>query len=346
MNNETMCRRWQLTINNPNDYGFDHQRIKEILCEFKSLTYYCMCDEQGTTHHTHIYFVCANGVRFRTVQERFEKKAHIEYPRGTHKQNRDYITKENPKYLEKAETKIDGTFEEWGELPPDRQGQRTDLDALYDVIASGSTVEQIVSDYPEYIMQIDKIQKAIDVVNSKRNKTQLRDVWVNYVYGVPRSGKTSFWYGGRYDYSEVYRISNYNNPWDNYQSEKVVILDEFRSSLPLEFMLNVMDRYPLQLPSRYNNKWASFTEVIIISNMPLYSQYSHIQKSDQITKDLQFKAFLDRINTVWVFNDTETYQPEFFGTLEKYNEKYDKLGYKKISKDIQLSLNLQEEIPF
>lgn len=350
MNNNTQCRKWQITQNNPNDFELDHNKIKEILGEFKNMVYYCMCDEIGenNTYHTHIFFYTANGVRFSTVKNRFPK-AHIEMARGTNKENRNYVRKEGEKYKDKKETNLETTFEEWGELPIDRQGARTDLDNLYDVIKTGANIGEILEDYPEYLLKIDKVQKAIDTINAKQYKTTLRKVTVNYVYGCPRSGKTSHFFGGLFDYSECYRVSSYEHPFDNYSGEKILILDEFRSSFKLEFMLNIMDVYPLQLPSRYNNKWASFEEVYIISNMPLMQQYQNIQKSDSKTKDMQFHAFLKRIKYVWVFNDPKTREVEFCGSLEDYIKLYNDFGKKREQPIKQFSFAdyiPNEEIPF
>ena len=44
---DTRSRKWQLTINNPIEKGFTHDKIKEILSEFSSLVYWCMSDEVG-----------------------------------------------------------------------------------------------------------------------------------------------------------------------------------------------------------------------------------------------------------------------------------------------------------
>ena len=40
-------RKWQITINNPQDKGLDHDTIKLALDDLRSLDYYCMADEIG-----------------------------------------------------------------------------------------------------------------------------------------------------------------------------------------------------------------------------------------------------------------------------------------------------------
>ena len=55
--NNSQRNAYQLTINNPLDYGFDHLTIKKTLVEnFTTLRYFCMADEIGKReHHIHIY---------------------------------------------------------------------------------------------------------------------------------------------------------------------------------------------------------------------------------------------------------------------------------------------------
>lgn len=52
---DSQSRKWQITINNPIEKGFDHHKIKGVLSELKSLQYCAMADEAGQTHHTHLY---------------------------------------------------------------------------------------------------------------------------------------------------------------------------------------------------------------------------------------------------------------------------------------------------
>lgn len=55
MAKEFATRRYQLTINNPKEHGYDHDTIKAILAKGAKLLYWCMCDEEGKeeTYHTH-----------------------------------------------------------------------------------------------------------------------------------------------------------------------------------------------------------------------------------------------------------------------------------------------------
>ena len=82
---DKQARKWQLTINNPQDKGLDHDAIKKALEQFKSCVYWCMADEVGLdthTPHTHLFFCLKTPGKFSTVKKRFPD-AHIEAAHGT-----------------------------------------------------------------------------------------------------------------------------------------------------------------------------------------------------------------------------------------------------------------------
>lgn len=106
MQADSRSRKWQITINNPVEKGYTHEKIVEILKEFKSIVYYCMSDEIGEagTYHTHIFIAAGSGIRFSTLLNRFEK-CHFEMANGNCQQNRDYVFKESKwKNDKKADT--------------------------------------------------------------------------------------------------------------------------------------------------------------------------------------------------------------------------------------------------
>ena len=99
---DTKSRKYQLTFNNPLEYGYTHESINNIMKNF-NYSYYCLCDEIGleeSTQHTHLYFVCENAVRFSKVKKLFAS-AHIEPAKGSSQDNRNYIRKEGKYQNEK-----------------------------------------------------------------------------------------------------------------------------------------------------------------------------------------------------------------------------------------------------
>lgn len=304
---DTRSRKWQITINNPKEKGFDHERIKEQLGTFKSCVYWCLSDEIGEngTYHTHIFMACSDAVRFSTIKKKFER-AHFEMAKGTSKENRDYIFKEGKwEKDKKKETNLPETHEEFGDMPVERQGQRNDLIDLYDMIKQGLSNFDIIEENPAYMMHIDKIERARQIVKEEKFKNVLRDLEVTYIWGDTGTGKTRS-VMDQYGYENVYRITDYNHPFDSYKGQDVVIFEEFRSSLKIQEMLNYLDRYPLELPCRYLNKIACYTKVYIISNIPLTCQYDYIQQQYPET----WEAFCRRIYNIQHFTREQPVEDE------------------------------------
>lgn len=300
MEDKVQNRKWQLTINNPADKDLVHENIKAILSKWRWLKYWCMCDEVGHkgNYHTHIFIYGNTATNFITVKNKFPS-AHIEFGKGTIQQNRDYIRKEGKwKGSTKEDTNLIETFEESGEMPEEKQGKRNDLINLYDMIKSGMSNYEILEQNPEVMLHIDKVERVRYVVKQEQYKNKFRELEVCYCFGKAGCGKTRS-IMEQYGYENVCRVTDYKHPFDNYKGQDVIIFEEFRSSLKIQDMLNYLDGYPLDLPCRYNNKIACFTKVFIISNISLNMQYTDVQRNFEET----WKAFLRRINNVWVYSD-------------------------------------------
>lgn len=284
-------RKYQITINNPLEKGYTHERIKEILNEFTNLIYACFCDEIGLengTPHTHIFIICKNGVMFSTVQKRFYG-AHIEAAKGKNIDNYNYIRKIGEKYENKKESNLTETFEEIGELPKDRGNSVNLSEQIYEMIENGCSVPEIINEYPNAIRQITNIEKTISMYKADKVKNLFRKLDVSYIYGATGVGKTRT-VMEKFGYENVFRITNYKHPFDNYNGQDVILFDEFRSSLPISDMLVYLDGYPVNLPCRYADKPALYTKVYIISNISLEKQYVEVQKYEPET----YNAFLRR----------------------------------------------------
>lgn len=297
MTNNTQSRKWQITINNPIEKGYSHEKIIDIVSNFKSVIYFCMSDEIGEngTYHTHIFLCSKSGIRFSTIKKNFEG-GHFEMCRGTASENKDYVAKTGKWEKDrKKETCINGTFYESGELPVEAKGNKISFDDVYDLLGSGLTTMQIVEEYPSLLLQMDKIEFARQAFLREKYKTTRRDLEVIYIYGASRTGKTRL-VMDKYGYDKVYRVTDYKHPFDNYNSQDVIIFEEFRSSLPLAEMLNYLDNYPVELRCRYANKQALYTKVYVISNIALTDQYPGNDSRD-------LDAFYHRFNLVRHFEN-------------------------------------------
>lgn len=294
MAREKSSRKYQLTINNPIEHGFTHEQIKNNLDTIKT-EYWCMCDEVGAekTPHTHIFLYSKNAIMFSTIQKRFYG-AHIECAQGTCQENRDYIRKEG-KYLdsEKKETNLLETFEEFGEMPIENKGSKNNVSyQVWQMLQDGYSDYDIMDRFPSYITKSSHLDRTRQIIRQKNYKNTFRKLEVTYICGETETGKTRYVLD-KYGYENVYKITNYEHAFDEYEGEDVILFDEFRSSLPLSDMLQYLDGYPCRLKARYNDKQACYTKVFIVSNIPFEKQYIHYQENEHKS----WQAFRRRITT-------------------------------------------------
>ena len=295
-------RKWMLTINNPQTCGLDRNRILEILSLF-SLRYCCMADEIATTgtYHTHIFLHCKSSIRFETVKNRFPT-AHVEKALGTAWENREYIQKSGKwANSEKAETSVEGTFYELGDVPTKSEESNPMMYKLLQDVKDGKTNTEIIEENPSLAFKIRDIDAVRENYRKDKYIAEYREVQVIYLFGASGTGKTSSIYKN-HPMSEICRITSYGNRngmlFDAYHGQDVLVFEEFNSQIPIETMLNYLDIYPLMLPARYSDKVACFTKIYITSNLPLHEQY----KAEQMSRPETWNAFLRRIDKVYAYH--------------------------------------------
>ncbi len=298
MGNNSQSRKWALVINNPLEAGLDHGAITDILHRF-SPGYFCMADEIATTgtYHTHIFLYAPSPIRFSTIKGRFPV-AHIEKAYGSAHDNRDYIRKEGKwADTDKAETSVPGTFEEWGDLPAEKEEQAPEMFKLMRELREGASTMEIIEEHPNLAFRIKEIEALRQVILSEKYSVEKRDLEVSYLYGASGTGKT-WGIFEQNDPREICRITDYGGKngvrFDAYRCQAVLVFEEFHSQIPISAMLNYLDIYPINLPARYNDRVACYTKVYLTSNIPLEQQYRDIQRDKLET----WRAFLRRIHNI------------------------------------------------
>lgn len=141
-------------------------------------------------------------------------------------------------------------------------------------------------------------------------KSEFRKLAVTYVWGATGAGKTRS-IMERHGYENVYRVTDYDHPFDTYAGQEVLMLDEYRGQFMIHQVLNFLDGYPLELPCRYANRIACYTVVYLVSNVDIYEQYPNIQREQPAT----WSAFLRRVHGVTKFF-SDGRQMEY--TLQEY----------------------------
>ena len=188
---DTQSRKWMLVINNPEEHGLTIEKIIELLNLFHP-DYFCLAAEISSTgtYHIHIFLYSTSPMRFYTVKKRFPT-AHIEKANGTCHENRDYIRKEG-KWADtaKAETRVGGTFQEFGTLPNESEEKSPKMAQLIQYIKDGLTNLEIIEIDPSYGFKTREIDLLRQQLLEEKYTRENQDVIVHYIYGDSGTGKT------------------------------------------------------------------------------------------------------------------------------------------------------------
>lgn len=248
--------------------------------------------------------------RLARVKKLLGSGVHCEVARGNRNQCRDYCMK--------TETRVSGPFE-FGEWVESKQGERTDLAAVYDAIKEGKDESEVLDLYPkEYIKFCRGIREATFVLNKKNAKDVRRTSMECTVYwGASGSGKTRRVHD-RCKPNELYSITRDGGSqiwWDGYEGESTLLLDDFYGWISWGFMLRLLDIYPLRLPIKGGHTWARWTRIYITSNLPWHDWYTDTERKDA-------KALERRITRIYQFGeDGEIYLQK--GTEEETDQQSD-----------------------
>lgn len=294
---DTQSRKWQLTLNNPADKGLDHDEIKHRLDQLKSAVYWCMADEIGLdtqTPHTHIYVQLRSPARFSRIKKLFPD-AHIEQARGSATENKVYVEKSG-KWADdaKADTCVPGTFEEWGELPDEQQGHRSDLDEIAAMLDDGMTPAEIMATNFAY-RRYERMIKGAFFDKRRRETPVKRDVQVHYLVGESGSGKSYIYVQLCEEHGEddCYIVSDYSaaGGWDDYCGQSFVVLDELKGQVPFSTLLQWLDVYKIQIHARYSNVYSLWEHVYITSVFPPEELYRKMVEEGRRGLDKQQQLF-------------------------------------------------------
>lgn len=327
-----MCKSAFCVINNPRYViTYEHDKAGEIVkddngkpviltqepTEYYSLTPQQICDSilnkwiaEGEEHtgavllcessegleHLHCVFESKKNFRPLSVLKRLYPKIHIEPTKGSKKDVEDYINKVG-KFEEKGEKII--AKSQVGEIKG-CQGKRNDLISLAeirDLIYSGQTPKQIYRQFPQALKSKTAVEELFYLYRSD-NTPPVREVNVNWLFGNTGCGKSYTFKQlcDKHGEENVYLVSDYDNPFDNYQGEPIVIFDEFRGQIRYSNFLGMLDCYKQQVKARYSNKVMLWTDVYITSPFLPFELYQSVrERNDKYDSLSQLIRRIDKI---------------------------------------------------
>jgi len=280
------------TLNNPTVEDFE--RI-DGLRSGGYVKYFVYQRERGANDTPHIqgYVVGKDSRDLAGWKRLLGDRAHIERANGTAAQNRAYCTKED--------TREPGTEPvEWGTCP--QQGQRTDLDAVYSLIASGANEREILEKDPSsYIKYSGGIKRAL-VLHLPRRAWKTTVFWW---YGSTGTGKSR---EAAERFPEAYWKPGASKWWDGYDGQSDVIVDDYRRDLcTFAELLRLLDRYPMLV--EYKGGTTQFVARNIIITTPRSPRVTWQGRTEEDIAQLE-----RRIEEVRCFGE-EPIEPTFVATF-------------------------------
>ena len=302
MENDVRSRSWFCVFNNPENHGFSGspeeiaEQMKErwIADNPQRTCAVAYCVSADGLHHCHAVFEDTKTMRFTAVQKLFPGM-HIEVTKGNKDQAEDYINKRG-KWQEKGETIL--CIVRNGEIKG-CQGQRRDFDIIDDLIQQGKTPNEIMSMSFSYRRFSGMIRDAY--YQKRVSETPLqREVKTYWHVGLSGSGK-SYCYvtlSKQYGSDSVYLLNDYEHGFDKYNGEPVLFMDEFRGQFRYGVLLNILDCYRVQVPCRFSNAYALWTQVHITSILPPEVVYEkmvqdnrHLDTIDQLLRRIDIVVY-------------------------------------------------------
>lgn len=280
------CRDWCFT-------SFDVSNYEKWMNEefnLGSKCKYCVyqkeiCPDSGKVH-IQGYIEFKNTISMSNLKKILDSnELHVEKRKGKDFEARDYCMKE--------ESGIEGSIIEINEFVANAQGFRSDLVEIYKLLKEGKDDFFIQEMYPGTYMRYYKGINRMRANLWSRKCGSYRDVNVEVNIGEAGSGKTRSVYD-KYGCENVYRLrkSNNDNIWfDDYNGQKVLLIDDFYGWIKYSQLLELLDGYVLQLDCKGSHTYGIWEKVVITSNKNI----------DEWYKQGLSKAIARRVNVVNMF---------------------------------------------
>lgn len=263
----TRVRAWVFTLNNYTDadyaYFKDTLKCRYIICGKE------VGEKKGTPHlQGYIYF---DNARTFSAMKKVHSRCAWDDARGSTEDNEKYCSKE-------------GDWFERGENP--KQGRRVDLEGRKKQIMDGMRVEDIMMEdpmcYHQYGRTMDKIE---DVRMRKMFRTEMTEgLWL---YGKTGTGKSHRCFHD-FDPDKTYVWPNDGKWWDGYRQQDIVVFNDFRGEIPYNFLLQLIDKWPMTVPRR-NREPMPFVskKIIITSSLPPDKVFKNREVEDHLEQLLR-----------------------------------------------------------
>jgi len=220
------------------------------------ITYVCGQLESAGHRHFQGYVELEARQRVPWLKHNLSPTAHFEVRHGDQDQAIDYTRKED-------ETTIEGTWIELGEPTDERKGKRNDLLDVKAMLDDGSSMVDVADQhFGSFVRYAKSFDRYVQMKQPRRDINIAPIVEVHF--GPPGVGKTALAWTR---YPELYTKSPKNKWWDGYVGQDTVLLDDFKAWFPWSYLMQLLDRYPMQVETKGGFVHMRATRFIITCNV-------------------------------------------------------------------------------
>lgn len=276
-----------------------------------------VCMSANNLYHMHMALITNTTTLGYVAKTMWD--SYTEPMKGSRRQLKSYLLKEG-EFKEKGEIIL---YAAGIENIESKQGKRSDLEEIEDLLNQGYTPEQIFAEAFKY-RQYEKMIKSEYMQRVIKSTPLIKSMQNTWHFGSAGSGKTYAAYiknVEKYSEEDVYLCVDYNNSsasgggFDFYTDNpcKVLILDELRgSSMPYSRLLSILDAYSRnQTHCRFKNTYNLWTVCEITSSYGPDQIYKFMVDENQRTTD-SFQQLIRRLNFItYHWKDSEGNYKEF-----------------------------------
>jgi len=258
----SICKDWCFTLNNYTDADVESLRTSLSSDAVKYAVFGYEVGDNGTPH-LQGFVSLEKKKRLNGVKAIVLARSHLETRKGSKAQAIEYCKK-------------DDNFEEFGDvsMASGKQGHRTDLDRVGDMVKSGASLREVAEEHPSTYIKFNRGISALKVALSKPYTPEgLRGLWL---VGDPGTGKSRYVHE---NYPGIY-LKQQNKWWDNYQGEQFVLLDDLDTDKLAHHLKLWSDRYPVTGEVKGGSVNLTYDKFIVTSN---FRPFELLKDCDQRT---------------------------------------------------------------
>ncbi len=213
---------------------------------------------------------------------------HIERRRGTAQQAIAYSKKDD--------TRVPHT-QPYEDGEPRQQGKRLDLEGFKDEVMGGANLRDVIDEHFGIIARYPKFYQTLNLLHRPVRETELE---VSLFIGDTGLGKTRTIMDEFGSSPSFYRtpLNNGTMWFDGYDGHSTVLLDDFAgaaSHVTLCTLLQLLDRYPLLVPTKGGHTWFLPDKIFVTTNVLPRDWYKWENRGEQ------YKALARRFYHVRLF---------------------------------------------